>query len=140
VIVGSDDETFTRCLPVFATYGDPVIHVGPVGAGQVAKLVNNVLFMAQISLAEDAFELATGLGIGRDALAEVVSRGSGNSFAFGVMHALGSMDAFAAVGGDPLRKDVDIVAETAAGRGADTGGLVIAANDGLTKARRPPSR
>jgi hypothetical protein len=57
-----------------------------------------------------------------------------------VMHALGSMDAFAAVGGDPLRKDVDIVAETAAGRGADTGGLVIAANDGLTKARRPPSR
>ena len=35
--------------PVFATYADPVLHLGSLGSGQMAKLLNNLLFTAQIN-------------------------------------------------------------------------------------------
>src|SRR5579875_2511609 len=40
VAAGGDDAAVERARPVFATFGDPVIHLGPVGAGQFAKLIN----------------------------------------------------------------------------------------------------
>src|SRR6478672_7793434 len=57
VMVGGDAETFERCKPVFDTYGNPVVHVGPLGSGQLAKLVNNVVFIAHLGVASDAYLL-----------------------------------------------------------------------------------
>jgi 3-hydroxyisobutyrate dehydrogenase-like beta-hydroxyacid dehydrogenase len=51
--------------PVLSSYGDPILHVGPLGAGQKVKLVNNALFAAQIGLLSDAVELA-GAFVGKD--------------------------------------------------------------------------
>jgi len=42
-MVGGDPGAIERCRPVFETFGDPVVHLGPLGAGQVTKLLNNTL-------------------------------------------------------------------------------------------------
>ena len=41
VMVGGDDAVVDRVRPVFATYADPVLHLGSLGSGQMAKLLNN---------------------------------------------------------------------------------------------------
>jgi 3-hydroxyisobutyrate dehydrogenase-like beta-hydroxyacid dehydrogenase len=84
VAVGADEDTFDRCRPVFESFGDPVIHLGPVGTGQFAKLVNNALLAANLALANDALNLAPSLGLQPDALVRVLQHGSGRSFALDV--------------------------------------------------------
>ena len=138
VMVGGDDETVARCRPVFEAYGDPVVHVGPLGAGQLAKLVNNAVFTANITLAEDALALGQAFGLDRTALADVIARGSGNSFALGVVAGLGYAG-LRTLGAPLLRKDVDIVTALAGEQGATTGNLVTVADDGLTEMGFPPT-
>jgi 3-hydroxyisobutyrate dehydrogenase len=41
----------TLVPPVFATFGNPVVHLGPLGSGLIVKLINNLVFTAQISIA-----------------------------------------------------------------------------------------
>ena len=132
VMVGGDAETFERCKPVFSTYGNPVVHVGPLGSGQLAKLVNNVLFIAHLGIANDAYVLGEGLGLDRNALYAIVSRGSGNSFGLGLMSAR-TLPEMGALAGTLLRKDLDIVTEVAAERGADGGSLIDVANDAVER-------
>ena len=48
LFVGGDDDAVARVKPVLSAYGDPILHVGRTGAGQLVKLVNNTLFAAQI--------------------------------------------------------------------------------------------
>jgi len=62
VMVGADDEAVVRCRPVFETFGDPVVHVGPVGTGQLAKLVNNVVLTANLGLVATALDVGGSLG------------------------------------------------------------------------------
>lgn len=84
VAVGGDADAVARCRPVFATFADKVIHLGPVGAGQYAKLINNALLAANLAVGDDALSLAEALGLVPDALAEVVRYGSGRSFGLDV--------------------------------------------------------
>jgi 3-hydroxyisobutyrate dehydrogenase-like beta-hydroxyacid dehydrogenase len=81
VLVGGPDDAVERCRPLFATYGDPVVHVGPLGAGQEAKLLNNALFTAQLALADEVYEIARSRGLDPQALATAVASGSGRSYA-----------------------------------------------------------
>src|SRR5246500_766347 len=37
VMAGGDEDAVERCRPVFATYADPIVYLGPLGSGQVAK-------------------------------------------------------------------------------------------------------
>ena len=84
VAVAGDEEAAERCRPVFATFSDEVVHLGPVGNAQFAKLVNNALFAANLSLADDALTLGTVRGIRPEALAQVLRRGTGRSFALDI--------------------------------------------------------
>ena len=84
VAVGGDEEAADRCRPVFATFSDEVVHLGRVGSAQFAKLVNNALLAANLSLADDALTLGAVLGIRPEALAQVLRRGTGRSFALDV--------------------------------------------------------
>ena len=68
VMVGGDDDHVARCRPVFDTFAGEVIHLGPLGSGQIAKLVNNLVFMALVTVGLDTFELADELGMDRSAL------------------------------------------------------------------------
>jgi 3-hydroxyisobutyrate dehydrogenase-like beta-hydroxyacid dehydrogenase len=125
VMVGGPTEVVERCRPVFETYGDPVVHTGPVGTGQLAKLVNNVLFTAHLALAHDAARLASGLGLDPQRLGEILQHGSGASYAGGVHTRMGSSLAPLRDGAGPLlRKDIGLLADLAAARGLDVGALV----------------
>ncbi len=57
LFVGGADDAVAHVRPVLSCYGDPILHVGPLGAGQKVKLVNNALFAAQIGLLANAVEL-----------------------------------------------------------------------------------
>lgn len=141
VMVGGAEDEVDRCRPVFETYGDPVVHTGPLGSALLAKLVNNALMMAQVTLADDALSIAAELGVDRSALTTIVAGGSGNSFAFGVLAGLGSMAAFADVAGDLLRKDLDILSDVLATRQLERRDLVAVADNGLVRGgRRPGAR
>ncbi|MFF0224080.1 NAD(P)-dependent oxidoreductase [Streptomyces sp. NPDC004629] len=107
VMAGGDPQVFAFCRPLFATYGDPVVHLGPTGAGQVAKLLNNVLFTAQLGLAADAFALGDRLGLDSAALGRILPRGSAASFALErIVDAGGSLRRIAEHAGGLLAKDV----------------------------------
>jgi 3-hydroxyisobutyrate dehydrogenase-like beta-hydroxyacid dehydrogenase len=75
VLVGGDKDIFARCAPIFETYGTPRL-MGPLGSGQLAKLINNYLFAVQASAAYDAACLGEQLGLDLAQLAEVLPRGS----------------------------------------------------------------
>jgi 3-hydroxyisobutyrate dehydrogenase len=130
VMAGGDEATVEFCRPVFATYGDPVVHLGPVGAGQVTKLLNNVLFTAHLGAAASLLGLGRALGVDPLRLAGVISHGSGNNFALErVASAGGTLEQIASHAGPLLRKDVGLIADLAAAAGAP-GGTVLAAADG----------
>ncbi|MFJ8194041.1 NAD(P)-dependent oxidoreductase [Streptomyces sp. NPDC096094] len=119
VMAGGDPQVFAFCRPLFAAYGDPVVHLGPTGAGQVAKLLNNVLFTAHLGLAADALELGDRLGLDTEGLGRILPRGSAASFALErVVDAGGTLRRIAAHAGGLLAKDVRLltsIAETTVG-------------------------
>jgi 3-hydroxyisobutyrate dehydrogenase len=118
VMAGGDPQVFAYCRPVFATYGDPVVHLGPTGSGQIAKILNNLLFTAHLGLAADALGLGAALGLDRAALGRILPHGSAASFALDrVADADGSLDRIAAHAGGLLAKDVRLFAEVADGAG-----------------------
>ena len=92
VMVGGDADVVERCRPVFETYADPVVHLGDLGSGQTTKLLNNLLFTANLGTAATALSLAKSLGVSPDRLTEVVSRSSGNSFALNALGGDGGLD------------------------------------------------
>ena len=84
VAVGGDEAAAARYRPVLDSFAEDVVHLGPVGSAQFAKLVNNALLAANLSLADDALTLGAVLGIEPDALARVLRRGTGRSYALDI--------------------------------------------------------
>jgi 3-hydroxyisobutyrate dehydrogenase len=117
VMVGGADTDVERCRPVFETYGDPIVHTGPLGSAQLAKLLNNLAFTAQITLALETFEFADQLGVDRAALSEVLASGSGGSRAVGILAATGFDLAGLRDAVSLLQKDLAITREVARSRG-----------------------
>jgi 6-phosphogluconate dehydrogenase (decarboxylating) len=58
IMGGGDKAAFDACRAAFAAFADAVFHLGPVGAGQVGKMVNNLILWACISANEEGFKLA----------------------------------------------------------------------------------
>jgi 3-hydroxyisobutyrate dehydrogenase-like beta-hydroxyacid dehydrogenase len=114
VMVGGDQYAVDRCRPVFTTYGDPVVHLGEVGSGQVTKLLNNVLFTANLATAASTLALGQALDIDPGRLAEVITHGTADSFALSrIASAGGTLDRIAAHAEPLLRKDVGLMAALA---------------------------
>ena len=79
VLVGSDEVRFARCQPYLASFGDLIEHVGPLGSGEVAKLINNLLMVVNMGMAADAVRCGQDLGVEHEVLARALSTGSGSS-------------------------------------------------------------
>lgn len=115
VMVGGPADVVDACRPILETFADPLLHLGPLGAGQEAKLLNNTVFTAQLALAAEVFELATARHLDHHALATVLANGSGRSYAAEVVAGGGfDLEGLAAVAGELLAKDVGIFASHAA--------------------------
>jgi 3-hydroxyisobutyrate dehydrogenase-like beta-hydroxyacid dehydrogenase len=136
VMVGGRDGDLARCRPVLDTFAEPVLHLGPLGSGQVAKALNNFLFTAHIGVALDAFAFVDRLGIDRAAAARVLAHGSGGSFAAATLAGSG-FDLTGLRGAEPLlRKDVGIMLDIARTAGAtEPATLVGIAHQALTALR-----
>ena len=129
VMVGGEADVVERCRPVFESYADPIVHLGELGSGQTTKLLNNLLFTANLGTAASTLALGEALGVLPDRLTEVISRGSGNSFALNVLGGeTAGLDRLADMAGTLLRKDVRLVGDLT--DHADvTGGAVLDAAD-----------
>ncbi len=141
VLLGGTTEDAEGVRPLLATFGDPVVHLGPLGSGQLAKVINNALMVAQLGLADDALRIGAALDLDPVALGDALTRGSGASAALDVRRRLGeSLARFPA--GALLRKDADILASVAAPSSIELGALGSAAEATLGTLgvpRTPPS-
>lgn len=137
VMAGGDADVVQRCRPVFESYADAVVHVGDLGSGQTTKLLNNLLFTANLGTAASALALAKALGVSPERLTEVVTRSSGNSFALNTIGSTGNLDRLAGLAGVLLQKDVRLVAELANGTAASAGAVLDAADAALTLMDHP---
>ncbi len=81
VMVGGDAAVLERARPMFEAFGDPIVHLGPLGSGQTAKLANNLLFMGNMSLAHQTVEIGIRLGLDPVSLIRTLQHGSSRSFA-----------------------------------------------------------
>ncbi|MGV0745945.1 NAD(P)-dependent oxidoreductase [Mycolicibacterium sp. XJ870] len=131
VFAGGDDDAVARARSVLTSYADPVLHVGPVGAGQRVKLVNNTLFAAQIGLVAEGVRLGRQLGVEEATLLTALTHGSASSRALGGIAATGSADAFITRVGEFIGKDVAVVRKTAAELDSDLGILDTAVDAAL---------
>jgi 3-hydroxyisobutyrate dehydrogenase len=138
VMAGGDPEVVDRCRPVFETYANPIVHLGDLGSGQVAKLLNNLMFTANVATAKTTLELGEALGVSATSLADVLARGSGNSAALNSIAAMdGSLEVLSQVAGALLQKDVRLVVDIAEKGGASPGAVLEAADAALTLLGHP---
>ena len=79
-MVGGSDEAFERARPILAQMGKAVIHAGASGAGQAAKICNNMILGATMAATCEAFALADRLGLDAQAFYDIASVSSGQSW------------------------------------------------------------
>jgi 3-hydroxyisobutyrate dehydrogenase-like beta-hydroxyacid dehydrogenase len=81
VYCGGDADAIARAEPVLRTFAKDIVQVGPIGHGQLVKLLNNLLLWSNIAAVVEAMRLARALGLDDDGLHAALGLGSGNSFA-----------------------------------------------------------
>jgi len=102
LVYGAGDKTaFDACRPAFAAFASDIFHLGAAGAGQVAKMVNNLILWACTSANDEGLRLAEALGVPADQLRAALHHGSAQNWA---------MDSRAELSGMPwAEKDMSIV-------------------------------
>ena len=77
---GGDEAAFAAAKPVLESMGKRVVHCGGAGAGQAAKICNNMILGATMIATCEAFALGEKLGLSHQSLFDVVSTSSGQSW------------------------------------------------------------
>jgi len=135
MMVGGEAAALARARPTLEPLAARILHVGPSGAGQVAKLVNNLLVATHLVAAAEALRLGARAGVPPEALLPVINGASGRSAATEVNWprwiASGSFDSGFTAG--LMRKDVRLALALAAEAGVrlDACARAAAAWEGL---------
>ena len=79
-MVGGSAEAFARAEPILSAMGKAVIHAGDSGAGQAAKICNNMILGATMIATCEAFALAEKLGLDLQTFYDISSKASGQSW------------------------------------------------------------
>jgi 3-hydroxyisobutyrate dehydrogenase len=77
---GGTEEAFAAARPILEKMGKRIVHCGGAGAGQAAKICNNMILGATMIVTCEAFVLAEKLGLSHQALFDVASTSSGQSW------------------------------------------------------------
>ena len=80
VMYGGDEALYAELLPIFQCIGNTILHMGPVGAGQLTKLINQLLFDANMSAVAEILPLATKFGLDPEKVVQIATTGTGRSF------------------------------------------------------------
>lgn len=123
LFVGGRQDAVNRLRPILSCYGDPILHVGPRGAGQAVKLVNNALFAAHIGLLAESVRLGERLGASESTLLRALPHGSATSRVLEIVAARGGVAEFLEVAGEFIGKDVAVVRGIAEDLGTQLGAL-----------------
>ena len=81
MMAGGDAATLERLRGPLSTMASRILHVGPVGAGQMAKLVNQLLFDINMAALAEILPIAAKLGLDPAQVGEIVNSGTGRSYA-----------------------------------------------------------
>jgi len=79
IMAGGTPRAFARAQPVLEAMGRLVVHAGPLGHGQMVKLINNAVAATNAAVLAEALVVAARTEVNLDALIEVMSAGSGAS-------------------------------------------------------------
>jgi len=79
IMVGGETEVFERAEPLLQSMGDKIFHLGPLGAGQTAKLVNQVVAGGIMALVAEGFTLGKAAGLDLEQLFDVMCSSSAQS-------------------------------------------------------------
>ncbi len=127
-MVGGSKAGFARAEPILQAMGRKIVHCGEAGAGQAAKLCNNMILAATMIATCEGFILAERLGLTHQALFDVVSNSSGNSWAMStycpvpgpVPGSPANRDYKPGFSAALMAKDLGLAQESARGSGANT--------------------
>lgn len=128
ITVGASDEVLRRIEPYLRCMGTEISHCGPVGTGQVMKLLNNMIVFETVSTLAEAMAIATRAGVNRELVFEILQRGSADSF---VMRRHGSYMTTGAYPDDMFPtdyslKDIGYALQLAESVGVDAAGARVA--------------
>jgi 3-hydroxyisobutyrate dehydrogenase-like beta-hydroxyacid dehydrogenase len=79
IMVGGTDGEFERARPLLEVMGEVIVHAGPLGHGQLVKLINNAVAATNAATLGQALTVAAKTGVDLDALTQVMAAGSGAS-------------------------------------------------------------
>lgn len=79
MMIGGNEQDYANARPVIEALAGKAVHVGPSGAGNVAKLVNNMLVAAHMITTGEAIRLAEAAGVQAEAVLQVVNAATGRS-------------------------------------------------------------
>ena len=80
IMVGAPEATFSHIRPILETMGTDVTHCGPVGCGQVVKILNNMLVFQHTAALAEAIAIGRRHGVSPEVLLPTMAMGSGDSF------------------------------------------------------------
>jgi 3-hydroxyisobutyrate dehydrogenase len=120
-IVGGEDAAFERAREVLEIMGSNIFHAGASGAGQIAKICNNMLLAVLMTGTAEALALGVNNGLDPAVLSEVMKQSSGGNWSLNVYNPYpGVMDGVPASRGyeggflvDLMTKDLGLAMETA---------------------------
>ncbi|MEM8767888.1 MAG: NAD(P)-dependent oxidoreductase [Pseudomonadota bacterium] len=118
IMVGGDAATFERAVPVLDCFAKSVRLMGPAGAGQLTKMVNQICIAGVLQGLSEGLHFAEQAGLDIGAVVDVISKGAAQSWQMENRHetmAAGEFEFGFAV--DWMRKDLDITLRT--GRSLD---------------------
>ncbi len=79
IYFGGDEESVAKCRPVFAAFSEHLLHMGPLGAGQIAKTCNNLLHWAGVVACYESLTLGARLGLSPNELRPALLVGGADS-------------------------------------------------------------
>jgi 3-hydroxyisobutyrate dehydrogenase-like beta-hydroxyacid dehydrogenase len=123
LLMGGDAAIIDRVRPILETYGKMLVHFGPIGRGMEAKILNNILAIANYGMAVSVLDLGEKLNFDREVLRKALIGGSGSGVALHVVEGMLAPSGLGATSTIPrlhdlLKKDVDLADTLVSGEDA----------------------
>jgi len=81
-LIGGEADVLERCRPLLSVLGHEIHHIGPLGSGQILKIVNNVMSVGNVAVAAEAMVLGVRAGLDPQRLYDILSTSGGRSHHF----------------------------------------------------------
>jgi 3-hydroxyisobutyrate dehydrogenase-like beta-hydroxyacid dehydrogenase len=80
ILGGGDERVFERCRPALHSFASDIFHLGPFGAGQIAKMINNMILWACMAANDEGLRLGEALGVDPERLRKALVKSSAQNW------------------------------------------------------------